>query len=160
RLPSDGNDERVLRILVEIGIDVHAEVVPRGRSKTVEGASRTASSCDFFAGRQIVYSKDPSIDTWSKQADSVATIIKGEGAAAQLATPYDYFTAVPSWRMGPFEGAHGGDVVELAESGKLYVACLPHGGTMKLDLRQTAGEYSACSFNPRDGKHVDAFPVA
>jgi hypothetical protein len=103
RLPSDGNDERVLCILVEIGINVHAEVVPRGRSKTVEGASRTASSCYFFARRQIVYSKDPSIDTWFKQADSVATIIKGEGAAAQLATPYDYFTAVPFRQMGPFE---------------------------------------------------------
>src|SRR5262245_26380972 len=74
RLPSDRNDERVFRILVENGINIHAEVIPRSRfKKMVEGASRTAFSCNFFARRQIVYSKDPSIDTWFKQADSVAT---------------------------------------------------------------------------------------
>src|SRR5262249_21387374 len=74
RLPSDGNDERVFRILVENGINIHAEVIPRSRfKKMVEGASRTAFSCNFFARRQVVYSKDPSIDKWFKQADSVAT---------------------------------------------------------------------------------------
>jgi hypothetical protein len=74
RLPSDGKDERVFRILVENGINMHAEVIPRSRfKKMVEGASRTAFSCNFFARRQIVYSKDPSIDRWFKQADSVAT---------------------------------------------------------------------------------------
>jgi hypothetical protein len=74
RLPSDGKDERVFRILVENGINIHAEVIPRSRFKQmVEGASRTAFSCNFFAKRQIVFSKDPSIDTWFKQADSIAT---------------------------------------------------------------------------------------
>src|SRR5262249_37326137 len=74
RLPSDGSDERVFRTLVENGINIHAEVIPRSRfKKMVEGASRTAFSCNFFAVRQIVYSKDPSIDAWFKQADSVAT---------------------------------------------------------------------------------------
>ena len=74
RLPSDGQDERIFRILVENGINIHAEVIPRGRFKRmVEGASRTAFSCNFFARREIVYSKDPSIDTWFRQADSVAT---------------------------------------------------------------------------------------
>src|SRR5436190_18496768 len=74
RLPSDGQDERVFRILVENGINVHAEVIPRSRfKKMVEGASRTAFSCNFFAVRQVVYSKDPSIDAWFKRADRVAT---------------------------------------------------------------------------------------
>src|SRR5262245_55757140 len=74
RLPSDGNDERVFRILVENGVNIHAEVIPRSRfKKMVEGSSRTAFSCNFFAKRQIVYSKDRSIDTWFKRADSVAT---------------------------------------------------------------------------------------
>jgi hypothetical protein len=73
RLPSDGNDERIFRILVEDGINIHAEVIPRGRfKKMVEGASRTAFSCNFFAIRQIVYSKDPSIDSWFKKANSIA----------------------------------------------------------------------------------------
>jgi hypothetical protein len=74
RLPSDGEDERVFRILVENGINIHAELIPRSRfKKMVEGAARTAFSCNFFARRQIVYSKDPSIDRWFKKADTVAT---------------------------------------------------------------------------------------
>src|SRR4029077_13461145 len=67
-------DERIFRILVENGINIHAEVIPRGRfKKMVEGASRTAFSCSFFAERQIVYSKDPSIASWFKKANSIAT---------------------------------------------------------------------------------------
>jgi hypothetical protein len=74
RLPSDGEDERIFRILVENDINIHAEVIPRGRfKKMVEGTSRTAFSCNFFALRQIVYSKDPSIDSWFKKANAVAT---------------------------------------------------------------------------------------
>src|SRR5579862_4247113 len=73
RLPSDGNDERVFRILVENGINIHAEVIPRSRfKKMVEGASRTAFSCSFFAHRQMVYSKDASIESWFKKANSMA----------------------------------------------------------------------------------------
>jgi uncharacterized protein len=74
RLPSDGNDERIFRILVENGINIHAEVIPRSRfKKMVEGSSRTAFSCNFFALRQIVYSKDASIASWFKKANSLAT---------------------------------------------------------------------------------------
>src|SRR6185437_11960085 len=29
--------------------------------------------CSFFAHRRVVYSKDPSIDTWFKKANAVAT---------------------------------------------------------------------------------------
>jgi hypothetical protein len=73
RLQSDGKDERVFRILVENGINIHAELIPRSRfKKMVEGASRTAFSCSFFAQRQIVYSKDPSIESWFKKANSIA----------------------------------------------------------------------------------------
>src|SRR5271156_4578612 len=74
RLPSDGKDERIFRILVENGINIHAEVIPRSRFKQmVEGASRTAFSCSFFAEREIVYSKDASIASWFKKANSMAT---------------------------------------------------------------------------------------
>jgi hypothetical protein len=74
RLPSDGKNERVFRILVENDINIHAEVIPRGRFKQmVEGASRTAFSCNFFAKRRIVYSKDASIESWFEKANSVAT---------------------------------------------------------------------------------------
>jgi hypothetical protein len=74
RLPSDGNEERVCRILVENDINIHAEVIPRSRfKKMVEGASRTAFSCNFFAERRMVYSKDPSIENWFEKANSTAT---------------------------------------------------------------------------------------
>jgi hypothetical protein len=74
RIASDGTDERVFRILVEDGINVHAEVIPRSRfKKMVEGASRTAFSCNFFAERRIVASKDPSIESWFKKANRAAT---------------------------------------------------------------------------------------
>lgn len=73
RLRSDGNDERIFRILVEEGINIHAEVIPRSRFKQmVEGSSRTAFSCNFFAERKVVYSTDPSIESWFKQANTVA----------------------------------------------------------------------------------------
>lgn len=74
RLPSDGSDERIFRILVENGINIHAEVIPRARFKMmVEGASRTAFSCNFFAERRIVYSKDSSIKSWFEKANRLAT---------------------------------------------------------------------------------------
>lgn len=74
RLLSDGKDERIFRILVENGINIHAEVIPRSRFKQmVEGNSRTAFSCNFFAARRIVFSKDPSIEGWFEAANRVAT---------------------------------------------------------------------------------------
>jgi uncharacterized protein len=73
RLPSDGKDERIFRILVENGINIHAEVIPRSRFKMmVEGASRTAFSCNFFAQRRIVHSIDPSIKSWFEKANNIA----------------------------------------------------------------------------------------
>lgn len=73
RLRSDGNDERIYRILVENGINIHAEVIPRSRFRQmVEGSSRTAFSCNYFATRKLVYSTDQSIDSWFDQANTVA----------------------------------------------------------------------------------------
>ena len=74
RLRSDGNDERIFRILVEDNINIHAEIIPRTRFKQmVEGSSRTAFSCNFFATRNVVYCDDPSIETWFDQANTVAS---------------------------------------------------------------------------------------
>lgn len=74
RLRSDGDDERIYRLFVENGINIHAEIIARSRFKQmVEGASRTAFSCNFFAKRQVVFSRDASIDNWFEQANSVAT---------------------------------------------------------------------------------------
>lgn len=74
RLMSDGNAERIFRILTEDGVNFHAEVIPRSRFKQmVEGSSRTAFSCNFFAERKLVYTSDPSIQNWFEQANTVAT---------------------------------------------------------------------------------------
>jgi hypothetical protein len=74
RLPSDGDEQRIYRILVENGINFHAELIPRSRFRMmVEGSSRTAFSCSFFAHRRIVFSRDPSIAGWFEKANRLAS---------------------------------------------------------------------------------------
>lgn len=74
RLKCDGNEERIFRTFVEDGINIHAEVIPRTRFKQmVEGSSRTAFSCSFFAMRELVYCDDASIANWFETANTVAT---------------------------------------------------------------------------------------
>ena len=74
RLKSDGEDERIFRTFVEDGINLHAEVIPRARFKQmVEGSSRTAFSCSFFAARELIYCDDPSITKWFDTANTIAT---------------------------------------------------------------------------------------
>ena len=73
RLKYDGQDERIWRILSEDGINIVAELIPRSRFKQmVEGSSRTAFSCNFFAERKLVFCNDPSIEKWFQTANSVA----------------------------------------------------------------------------------------
>lgn len=84
RLKSDGNDERIFRVLVEDDINLHVELIPRTRFKQmVEGASRTAFSCNFLAHRELVYCDDPSIEGWFEQASIAA---KKDQAKELLAT--------------------------------------------------------------------------
>jgi hypothetical protein len=74
RLKADGKNEDISRILVEDAINFHAEVIPRSRFRQmVEGSSRTAFSCNFFAKRELVYCHDPSIQSWFDQANTAAT---------------------------------------------------------------------------------------
>lgn len=74
RLRSDGEDERIWRTFTENGVNIHAELIERGRFKRmVEGSSRTAFSCNFFSKRELIYSADPSIDSWFDQANTTAT---------------------------------------------------------------------------------------
>ncbi|MEO1529675.1 MAG: hypothetical protein AAFX06_30000 [Planctomycetota bacterium] len=74
RLRSDGNEERIFRILVEENVTFHSEVIPRSRFKQmVEGTSRTAFSCNLFSIREVVYCDDPSILKWFETANTLAT---------------------------------------------------------------------------------------
>lgn len=73
RLKSDGDEPRIFRTLVEEDVNIHAELIPRSKFKLmVEGSSRTAFSCSFFAKRILVYCADPSIKTWFTTADALA----------------------------------------------------------------------------------------
>lgn len=73
RLRADGDDPRVFRTLVEEGVNLHVELIPRSRFKLmVEGSARTAFHYNFFARRQLVYCEDPSLAKWFEDADTLA----------------------------------------------------------------------------------------
>ena len=73
RLRADGEDERIFRVFAENGINIHAELIPRSRfRRMIEGNSRTAFSCSFFAVRELVYCEDSSIEKWFDQANAFA----------------------------------------------------------------------------------------
>src|SRR5215467_6656334 len=73
RLRVDGEDPRVFRTLVEEGINLHVELIPRSRFKRmVEGYARTAFRYSFFTRRKLVYCADPSLGQWFEDADTMA----------------------------------------------------------------------------------------
>src|SRR5436189_591391 len=73
RLRADGEDPRVFRTLVEEGVNVHVELIPRSRFKRmVEGSARTAFRYSFFTRRTLIYSGDPALGKWFEQADTLA----------------------------------------------------------------------------------------
>ena len=74
RLRADGDGEDIFRTLCEEGINIPVQLIPRSRfRKMVEGTSRTAFSCNFFAKRELVYCADPSIQKWFDEANTAAT---------------------------------------------------------------------------------------
>jgi hypothetical protein len=73
RLRADGEETRIFRSLVEEGVNLHVELIPRTRFKRmVEGSARTAFRYSFFARRKLLYSNDPALGTWFEQADTLA----------------------------------------------------------------------------------------
>jgi hypothetical protein len=74
RLRSDGDEARIFRTFVEAEVNIHAELIPRSKFKQmVEGSSRTAFSCSFFARRTLVHCTDASIKSWFEKGQDVAT---------------------------------------------------------------------------------------
>src|SRR5580765_6586441 len=73
RLRADGEDPRVFRTLVEEGVNLHVELIPRSRFKRmVEGSARTAFRYSFFTRRKLVYCNDDSLGQWFEAADTMA----------------------------------------------------------------------------------------
>ncbi len=72
---------------MEDGINIHAEIIPRARFKLmVEGSSRTAFSCNFFAVRELVYCDDPSLAKWFDLANEAA--VKDQEKERLIATTW------------------------------------------------------------------------
>src|ERR1044071_7641155 len=73
RLRADGEEPRIFRTLVEEGVNLHVELIPRSRFKRmVEGSARTAFRFSFFSRRKLVYCSDPSLAKWFEEADTLA----------------------------------------------------------------------------------------
>ncbi|MBI3969702.1 MAG: DUF4038 domain-containing protein [Chloroflexi bacterium] len=86
-------------------------------------------------------------------------VVSDMGAAPQLSALYDFFSGLPFWRTHPFAGVEG-DVVALASPGEVYVAYLPHGGRLTLDLSALHGRATGQWFNPRTGDWEPTMEVA
>jgi hypothetical protein len=73
RLRADGEESRLFRTLVEEGVNLHVELIPRTRFKRmVEGSARTAFRYSFFSRRTLIYSSDPALVKWFEEADILA----------------------------------------------------------------------------------------
>jgi hypothetical protein len=93
-------------------------------------------------------------DVWNRidAPNHYTFLIRDEGAAQQLGTLYDFFTALPYWQMEPYFGVTR-DAVALADPGKIYVVYLPHGGEVSVDLgTERRDSWTARWFNPRTGE--------
>ena len=73
RLRTDGEELRIFRTLVEEGVNLHVELIPRTRFKRmVEGSARTSFRYSFFSRRRLIYSSDPALAKWFEEADTLA----------------------------------------------------------------------------------------
>ena len=73
RLRTDGEELRIFRTLVEEGVNLHVELIPRTRFKRmVEGSARTSFRYSFFSRRRLIYSNDPALAKWFEEADTLA----------------------------------------------------------------------------------------
>jgi hypothetical protein len=99
-------------------------------------------------------------DAWNRidPTNHYTFSVRDEGAAAQLASLHEFFTALPFWRLQPSAGVSG-DVVALADPGEVYVVYLPQGGAVTLDLTERQGEFTARWFNPRIGQFQSSYKV-
>jgi hypothetical protein len=91
-------------------------------------------------------------DVWNRidAPNRYTFTVKDEGAAAQLAVLYRFFTALPYWRMQPFPLVTG-EGTGLAAAGETYVVYLLRGGSVTVDLSGAAGPFAVRWLDPRDG---------
>jgi hypothetical protein len=94
-------------------------------------------------------------DAWNRldAPNRYTFVVRDEGAGAQLGALHEFFSGLPFWRMQPFTDVTG-DVVALAEPGKVYVVYFPHGGLAELDLKKVQSPLVVRWYNPRNGRFV------
>lgn len=95
-------------------------------------------------------------DSWEKidAPNRYPFLVKDAGAAAQLAALYDFFTALPFWRMTPRHELVRGSGLCLAAEGEVYVVYLPSGGSCGLAL-DAGAEFRYRWFDPRAGRFAN-----
>lgn len=99
-------------------------------------------------------------DVWNRidPTSKYTFILRDEGAASQLRLLYEFFAALPYWRMQPFDGVTK-DALALSLPGEVYVIYFPAGGTTMLDLSDYDREFTARWFNPRTGESSRRFSL-
>jgi uncharacterized protein len=139
RLRADGDNPRVFRTLVEEGVNLHVELIPRSRFKQmVEGSARTAFCYSFFARRKLIYCNDPSLSKWFEDADTVARrdqerelciattwLIHGQRHAGRLLEHGHDFDLVFQELLGC---AHAVAAAEVIAAGEVHEGLLIHRG--------------------------------
>jgi hypothetical protein len=139
RLRADGEDPRVFRTLVEEGVNLHVELIPRSLFKRmVEGSARTAFRYSFFARRKLVYCADPSLGKWFEDADTLAR--RDQERELCIATTWLIHTHRHAARLLDDErdlelafqeligGAHCVAAAEVIKSGEVQEGLLIHRG--------------------------------
>ncbi len=91
-------------------------------------------------------------DIWNRiDAPNLYTFrVESEGADKHLRDLYQFFNALPYWKLRPLDDTVG-DAVVLAEEEKVYVAFFPRGGELELELKGI-GPMKQKWFNPRTGE--------
>jgi hypothetical protein len=100
-------------------------------------------------------------DAWNRidTPNRYTFTVRDEGVRRQWGVLYEFFKALPFWRLQPFEGVTGKGVVALAEPGKVYLVYLPRGGDLTVDLSAAQAPLTAPWFNSRDGLAGEPFLV-
>src|SRR5512133_619661 len=139
RLRADGEEPRVFRSLVEEGVNLHVELIPRARFKRmVEGSARTAFRYSFFARRKLVYCHDSSLGQWFENADTLARrdqerelciattwLIHANRHASRL---LEYGRDLDLVFQGLIESAHCVAAAEVIAAGEVYEGLVIHRG--------------------------------
>jgi hypothetical protein len=101
-------------------------------------------------------------DNWDRidPSNKHPFLVKDEGAARQLAQLYDFFTALPYWRMDPSQQMVRGNCICMAIPGEVYVVYVPSGGRVELDLTKAKPGMKARWYHAKEGKFHDAMPIA